>query len=117
VNQLGHATYLVFELLWALPVLALQAIVGGRGLVARGRVLVVAVLLPTIYLSIADSVAIAHGIWLIHGDRTAGLRLGNLPIEEVIFFLLTNAMVAQSVILVRERLRRPAPSGEIFQVP
>jgi lycopene cyclase domain-containing protein len=117
LNHLGHATYLVFELLWALPVLALQAIVGGRELVARGRVLVLAVLLPTIYLSIADSVAIAHGIWVIHGHRTTGFRLGNLPIEEVIFFLLTNAMVAQSVMLVRDRSRRAARSGEIFQVP
>jgi lycopene cyclase domain-containing protein len=101
-----HATYLAFELIWATPVLALQWIVGRRALAIRGRVLLISVMLPTIYLSLADSVAIAHGIWTLHGDRILDIRLGNLPIEEAIFFLLTNAMVAQSVVLVLDRLHR-----------
>jgi lycopene cyclase domain-containing protein len=99
--MLGHLTYLIFELVWALPVLALQWVVG-RGILWRRReTLVLALLIPTLYLSCADSVAIANGIWTLHADRIVGIRLGNLPLEEALFFLLTNAMVVQSILLFR----------------
>lgn len=61
--------------------------------------LLVALVVPTAYLSCTDAVAIASGIWTLHGDRIIGLKFGNVPIEESLFFLLTNAMVVQSVIL------------------
>jgi lycopene cyclase domain-containing protein len=104
----GHLTYLLFELVWAIPVLAIQWVVGRRQIWQRRRVLLVTVALSTLYLSCADSVAIAHGIWTLHAGRIVGLRFGNLPVEESLFFLLTNAMVVQSVILLSTWRRRSA---------
>lgn len=96
----GHATYLIFELAWGLPVLAIQWIAGSRRLWTMRRIILTAVVLATTYLSLADSFAIAVHIWRLHTDRIVNIRVVNLPIEEIIFFLLTNAMVAQSVVLV-----------------
>lgn len=110
--MLGHVTYLSFEFAWALPVLALQWVVGRKTLWHRRGTLIFAALVATIYLSGADSVAIAHHIWTLHANRIIGVRVGNLPLEEILFFLLTNAMVVQSVLLVadlplgRPRIRR-----------
>jgi lycopene cyclase domain-containing protein len=98
--MLGHATYLVLEVAWALPVLALQWLVGRRRLRQRWRTLLLAVAVATLYLACADAVAIANGIWALHANRIVGLRVGDVPIEEIIFFLLTNAMVVQSVLLI-----------------
>lgn len=96
----GHATYLIFELGWGLPVLALQWVAGHRRLWEARSVLLLAVAIPTLYLTVADGVAIANGVWTLHGDRIVNVRIGDVPLEECIFFLLTNAMVVQSVLLV-----------------
>ncbi len=104
--MLGHFTYLVFELVWAVPVLTVQWIVGWRDLRAAGRTWIAGVLLPTVYLSLADGVAIRNGIWVFQRSRILGLGFAGVPVEEVLFFLVTNALVAQAVILVFARLRR-----------
>jgi lycopene cyclase domain-containing protein len=101
-----HLTYLAFELAWAAPVLALQWAVGRRRLWDRRRVLILALLVSTAYLCLADTVAISNGIWTLHSSRILGLHLGNLPLEEALFFLLTDAMVVQSVLLVNSFWRR-----------
>ncbi len=98
----GHATYLVFELGWAAPVLIVHWLVGLRVLLGRLRLIAVAAGLPTVYLSAADGVAIHSGIWTLHADRVVGLLVGDVPIEEAVFFLLTNLMVVQSVLLLRD---------------
>jgi lycopene beta-cyclase len=97
---MGQFTYLVFELAWGLPVLAVQWAVGHAYLRRAHRTLALSVLIPTLYLSLADGVAISQGIWTLHSDRIIGVRVGVVPLEEVVFFLLTNAMVVQSVILI-----------------
>lgn len=97
-----HLTYLLFELGWALPVLALQWLAGGRVLWRQRRVLIQALVITTLYLSLTDAVAISHGIWVFHPARLLGARVGDLPLEELLFFLLTNAMVVQTVILARD---------------
>jgi lycopene cyclase domain-containing protein len=84
-----------------MPVLILQWAIGWRELWNRRRALLTAVAVVTIYLSAADAVAISQGVWTLHSARITGLKLGVLPVEEVLFFLLTNSMVVQSVILVR----------------
>jgi len=103
---MGSFTYLGSELVWAVPVLILQWAVGRAALWNRRCALMASVFLPTIYLAAADSVAIANGIWFFHAARITNVRLGNVPIEEILFFLLTNSMVAQSIILVGDRLAR-----------
>jgi lycopene cyclase domain-containing protein len=98
---MGHLTYLVFELAWAIPVLVLQILVGWRELWKERRALVTAVVIATTYLSAADGVAISQGIWTLHAARVIQLKIGVVPVEEIVFFFLTNSMVVQSVILVR----------------
>jgi lycopene cyclase domain-containing protein len=102
----GAWTYLIFELGWSMPVLVLHWLVGRRVLIRHFRILVLGAVVPTLYLSAADSVAIANGIWVLHGNRLVGLHIGNVPIEESIFFLVTNLMVVQSILLVAS-FRRP----------
>jgi len=92
-------TYLALLLGWALPVIGLHWLVGAPELRARLRLLAVAVLVPTVYLSLSDATAIGSGVWAISEELTVGLRLGGLVFEEVVFFFLTNVMVAQSVVL------------------
>lgn len=101
----GTWTYLIFELAWACPVLILQWAVGWRTLRSRRRPLFWTVLIATVYLSSTDGIAIANGIWTLHRNRIVGMYVANVPIEEIIFFLLTNLLVVQSVLLVY----RPLP--------
>lgn len=103
----GHLTYLVLELIWALPVLLVQWVVGARKLWTSRLVLLAGITIPSLYLAAADGFAIANGIWVLHSDRILGFRLGDLPVEEMLFFLLTNAMVAQAVILIAGRRESP----------
>jgi lycopene cyclase domain-containing protein len=104
----GHLTYLGLLLPWALPVVALQWVAGHAALRRRLAPLLLGTLLPTAYLVGSDAVALSQGIWTIHRDRVVGVFLGNVPIEEALFFLLTDLMVAQSVILFNAPEMRPA---------
>lgn len=97
----GQGTYLIFELVWAAPVIAIQWLAGPRCLWASRRLLLVAVVAATLYLSLADAFAIASGIWTISPRRTLAVDVGPLPLEEAIFFLVTNIMVVQSIVLLR----------------
>jgi lycopene cyclase domain-containing protein len=59
-----------------------------------------AVGLPTLYLWGADATAIAEGIWTISPAYTLGVKLINLPLEEATFFLVTNLLVVQGILLL-----------------
>ena len=95
----GQLTYLLMLGVWAGPVIALQWAVGHRKLRARWRVLIVGTALPTAYLCAADVLAIRTGIWHFNPERTLNLWLGGLPVEEGLFFLITNLMVVQGILL------------------
>ncbi len=97
--MMGHWTYLVFELAWALPVIVGQWVVGRDRLLAHPRVLLLGILIPTLYLCAADAFAIRVGIWHLNPELTTNLWLGGLPLEEGVFFLLTNVMVVQGILL------------------
>jgi lycopene cyclase domain-containing protein len=105
-------TYLGWELVWALPPLILQVGLGGDILWHRRRLLLAAFIPVVIYLSAADAFAISEGIWTIAPQRSLGFLLGGvLPLEEVIFFLVTSSLVVGGLILgtapeARKRFRR-----------
>lgn len=103
VAVFGHMTYLLFECCWALPIIALHWAVDPRGLWVRRRVILLVALPATAYLTVADGVALHAGIWLLRPNRIIGIRIAGVPVEEGIFFLLTNLMVVQSLILLRAR--------------
>ncbi len=96
---MGHWTYLVFELAWALPVIVGQWVVGRDRLLAHRRILLLGVAIPTLYLCAADAFAIRVGIWRLSPELTTNVWLGGLPLEEGVFFLLTNIMVVQGVLM------------------
>ncbi len=93
-------TYLGWELVWALPPLALQLGLGGD-LLWHQRRLVLAALTPAVmYLCAADALAIHTGIWTIAPQQSLGVLLGGvLPLEELVFFLLTSALVTGGLII------------------
>jgi hypothetical protein len=62
-----------------------------------------------VYLSWADSIAISSGTWAIDPVQSLNVFIGGiLPIEEFIFFLLTNTLVAfgLTIIIAEESLAR-----------
>ena len=102
----GHLTYLILMLGWALPVIALQWGVGLPELWRARRTWLLATALPTLYLCMADRLALGDGIWTIHADRSTGILIAGLPLEEALFFLLTNLMVVQALILFQSAATR-----------
>jgi lycopene cyclase domain-containing protein len=99
--------YLGLILAWTAPVLALQLYVGRSTLWTHRHILLWAVAVPTLYLWVCDRLAIGLGIWNISERFTTGIALIGLPIEEAVFFLITNLMVVQGLLLLRNAARRP----------
>ena len=117
-------TYLALILVWALPPIALQVGFGGDILRRYGRLTLLALASLTLYLALADSVAIGGGTWTINPATSLPLLIGGvLPVEEFVFFLATNTLITFGTLLVmsqeggerlrelRERFlpRKPAP--------
>lgn len=97
--QQDPGVYLGLILVWAGPILALQWMIGGVQLWAAKGIWLAGTLVPTLYLWIADRFAIGQGIWSISEVYTTGLQLFGLPIEEATFFLVTNLLVVQGLLL------------------
>lgn len=91
--------YLGALLFWAGPILAIQWAFGITYLRDVWRSVTVAIGVPTLYLWLADRVAIELGIWVISETHTVGYAIAGLPIEEALFFLLTNTFVVQGIVL------------------
>lgn len=124
-----HGRYLGLIVVWAAPVLALQWAIGGGFFSRDRRSLTLGVVVPTVYLWVADRVAIQSGIWHVSGEFTIGMEAFGLPFEEAVFFLVTNVMVVQGILLFMrvsevffdkkielEASRKPDPSGADYGV-
>lgn len=94
-----RGTYYGLITAWAAPVLALQWGIGGDLLLSRWRLLLPAFALPTLYLWLADRLALGAGIWWISPELSSGLHAFGLPLEEALFFLLTNLLVVFGMML------------------
>ena len=92
--------YLALILTWAPPLLAGMWLYDGETLWALRVPLLVTTALPTLYLWIADAIAIRNQIWTISPEYTLGVSPFGLPIEEATFFLLTNLLVVHGVLLL-----------------
>ena len=93
-------TYVGLILVWAMPVLMLQWGFGGDILLKRWRLVLAAVMIPTLYLWLADRYAIVKdGIWWINPELTTGWTIAGLPIEEMLFFLMPNLFVVFGITL------------------
>lgn len=111
--------YLSILLAWSLPPIMLQLGFGGDILRRYSRLVLLSIGGLTLYLSLADYLAIGSGTWEINPAQSLHwLILGVLPIEEVIFFLITNTLLTLGITLIlalesherfgqmRQRIRR-----------
>lgn len=97
-------TYLALTLVWSLPPILLQLGFGADILWHHRRLVLWGVLPAIVYLSAADALAIVSGTWTINPARSVGIYLGSLPLEELVFFIVTNVLigVGLSLALARE---------------
>ena len=98
---LESGTYAGLILVWAFPPLALQWSLGARALRESLKSWAPLWVGFTLYLCLADSFAISQGIWTLTLSTRSGWELGNLPVEEALFFALTNLFVLQGLSLWR----------------
>ncbi len=97
-------TYLNLTLAWALLPIMFQVAFGGDILYQHRRLVALGIIPATLYLGVADSLAIDSGTWTINPRKTVDYQIGGrLPLEEGLFFLLTNTLVALGVTLALSR--------------
>lgn len=91
--------YLGLILTWASPVLAGMAWLSTPLFWKHRRIWALGIAVPTLYLWVADRTAIGLGIWDISDTYSLGFDPLGLPIEEVVFFLVTNVLVVQGLLM------------------
>jgi len=84
---------------WAGPILAIQWAFGWPHLLRAWRSVLLGIGVPTVYLWVLDRYAISNGLWILSDTYTVGIAPFGLPIEEAIFFLMTNAFIVQGLVL------------------
>jgi lycopene cyclase domain-containing protein len=109
-------TYLALILGWALPPIILQLAFGADILWRHRRLLLLTLASVTLYLSAADALAIASGTWTINPALSLQIYLGGiLPLEEFIFFLVTNILLGFGMVLVLARQSQERLETELTQ--
>lgn len=90
VSRWAPATYLALQLIWALPPILLQLTVGGDLLWRHRRLPAITIGTASVYLSVADTLAIGAGTWAISAAHSSlnVLLAGRLPVEEASLLLL-----------------------------
>ncbi|NWG16984.1 MAG: lycopene cyclase domain-containing protein [Chloroflexi bacterium] len=93
-------TYLGLLLVWALPPVMLQLAFGADILWRHRRLVFLSIVPMTLYLSAADKLAITSGTWTINPEQSLNIfLLGRLPLEEFLFFFMTNTLITLGVTL------------------
>jgi putative membrane protein len=94
-------TYLSITLFWALPAMLPQLAFGADILWHHRKLVTLSILLPATYLSLMDIVALRETIWSISPSQSTGvLFFGILPLEEVVFFFITNTLLTCGITLL-----------------
>src|SRR5258705_13849999 len=95
-----------------MPVILLQWLLGADLLLKRWKVLVPGILFPTLYLTCVDAAALGSQTWTINPTQSLNMFIPiiNVPFEEGVFFLVTNTLIVQGLILMwmpemRQRIR------------
>jgi lycopene beta-cyclase len=86
-------TYLALILVWALPAIAPQLAFGADILWHQRKLIAFTIFPLFIYLSGTDSIAIASGTWKIDPAQSTGIFIGQLPLEEAVFFFVTVSLI------------------------
>lgn len=94
-------TYLSITLFWALPAIFPQLLYGADILWHHRKLVFWSILVPGTYLSLMDIVALKETTWSIAKTQTTGiLFFGILPLEEVVFFFITNILITFGMTLL-----------------
>ncbi|MBX3064406.1 MAG: lycopene cyclase domain-containing protein [Anaerolineae bacterium] len=97
-------TYLGLLMTWALLPVMIQTAFGADILWHHRRIVVLSILPMTAYLAITDKLAISAGTWTIdpiQSLQSLGIILpGKLPLEELLFFLMTNILIVFGCTLI-----------------
>jgi len=94
-------SYLSITLFWALPAIFPQLLYGADILWHHRKLVALTILVPSVYLSLMDIVALKNTTWSISPSQTTGvLFFGILPLEEVVFFFITNILIAFGMTLL-----------------
>lgn len=96
----GKRSYAHHLLLWILPLIAAQWILGYNLFMHHLNLVLVVTTVCGLYLSFCDALAIRDGLWSFGKDVSTTRLLGLLPWEEIVFFILTSLLVAQSTLLL-----------------
>ena len=96
-------TYLSIILFWAIPPMIPQLLFGADILWHHRKLLAWAILPLGLYLSFVDTLAIKSGTWTINPAQSTGIFIGNLPLEEAIFFFVTVTIVSFGITLLMEK--------------
>ena len=100
-------TYLSITLFWALPAIFPQLLYGADILWHHRKLVLLGILIPGTYLSLMDIVALTDTTWSIAKDQTTGiLFFGILPLEEVVFFFITNILIIFGMTLLLSNIGR-----------
>ncbi len=102
--------YLIHLMAWALPIILLQLVLLARHYKERTGAVLRAVLPPAFivggYLSVADHLAISAGVWNFGEGKHLGVYVGVVPLEEVLFFVMTSLLVSLGLALFTALLKR-----------
>lgn len=94
-------TYLGITLFWALPAIVPQLLFGADILWHYRKLVFWGIMIPGAYLSLMDIVALTESTWSISPTQTTGIVFfGILPLEEVVFFFITNILITFGVTLL-----------------
>jgi len=91
--------YMGAILLWGGPILSIQWGFGWPYLWRIRRTVAIGIAVPTLYLMLIDRLAIGMGIWALSDAHTVGLAILGLPIEEALFFFMTNVFATQTIVM------------------
>jgi lycopene cyclase domain-containing protein len=98
-------TYLSITLFWAMPAIGLQLFFGADILWHYRKLLVLTILPLAVYLSAVDIFALTAGTWTIAPLQSTGIMFaGVLPVEEIVFFFVTNFLIAFGMTLMLSEL-------------
>lgn len=94
-------TYISITIFWALPAILPQLLFGADILWHYRKLVFWAILVPGMYLSLIDIVALQETTWSISLTQTTCiLFFGVLPLEEVVFFFTTNILITFGLTLL-----------------
>src|SRR5262245_44140710 len=100
-------SYMIHLFGWAGPVILLQWLIAWKIFRRNELAITVPTLLAGTYFSAADYFAVRSRLWSFDPAKILGVKLGGIPIEEILFFYVISLIVAQTfVMLLPKHLRK-----------